>query len=319
MIKRLESRRWLLLALGAAIIVLVLLPPILPTFIVILLTLSLIYGIVAMSLNVLVGYTKMPSLGHGAYFAIGAYTAAILATRHDMGFYVCLLSGIGMAAIASALFGLLALRAIGVYFLLITLAIAMCIWGVSYQWMSMTGGENGISEISRPEIGLPIDLLNPVCFHYFTLVAFIICFVLILFLVRSPFGETLVGIRDSESRMTVLGYNVWLHKYLIFIIAGAFAGLGGVLYAYFNRFVGPDDADLIQCLEFLLMVSVGGQGTLVGPNIGAFLITFLKNLLSVYSSRWLMIMALVYILAAKYAPEGILGLLRRFQKGGEVV
>lgn len=319
MIKRLESRRWLLLALGAAIIVLVLLPPILPTFIVILLTLSLIYGIVAMSLNVLVGYTKMPSLGHGAYFAIGAYTAAILATRHDMGFYVCLLSGIGMAAIASALFGLLALRAIGVYFLLITLAIAMCIWGVSYQWMSMTGGENGISEISRPEIGLPIDLLNPVYFHYFTLVAFIICFVLILFLVRSPFGETLVGIRDSESRMTVLGYNVWLHKYLIFIIAGAFAGLGGVLYAYFNRFVGPDDAALLQCLEFLLMVSVGGQGTLVGPNIGAFLITFLKNLLSVYSSRWLMIMALVYILAAKYAPEGILGLLRRFQKGCEVV
>ena len=317
-LKGLGSRGWLSIVLGVAILILVVLPPILPTFIVILLTQSLIYGIVAMSLDVLVGYTKMPSLGHAAYFAIGAYTTAILATRYNTGFGVCFLSGIGLAAGASAAFGFLALRAAGVYFLLITLAVAMCVWGIIYQWMSMTGGENGISGISRPDLGLPVDLLDPVYFHYFILVAFIICLVLIFLLIRSPFGRTLVGIRDSESRMKVLGYNVWLHKHLAFIIAGAFAGLGGVLYAYFNRFVGPDAADLAQCLQFLLMVSIGGRGTLFGANIGAFLITFLRNLVSVYTERWLMIMAFVYILNAKYAPEGVMGFAKRLQKRVEV-
>lgn len=314
MLKLLESRRWLFIALGVAVLVLIVLPPIFPTFVVILLTQSLIYGIVVMSLDVLVGYTKLPSLGHGAYFAIGAYTTAILVTRFNTGLGVNLLSSIGVAAGASAVFGLLALRAGGVYFLLITLAIAMCIWGLIYQWMSLTGGENGISDVSRPDLGLPVDMLDPVTFHYFILIVFVICLVLIFLLIRSPFGRTLVAIRDSESRMKVLGYNVWLHKYIAFIIAGAFAGIAGTFYAYFNRFVGPDEADLPQCMEFFLMVSIGGQGTLVGSNIGAFLITFLKNLVSVYSERWLMIMALVYILSAKYAPMGVMGLLKRFHK-----
>ena len=116
--------------------------------------------------------------------------------------------------------------------------------------------------------------------------------------------------------MKVLGYNVWLHKYLAFIIAGAFAGLAGSLYAYFNRFVGPNDASLDQCMEFVLMVSIGGQGTLIGANIGAFLITFMKNMVSVYTKRWLLILAIIYVLTAKYAPAGIMGLLRRFKKRG---
>jgi branched-chain amino acid transport system permease protein len=118
--------------------------------------------------------------------------------------------------------------------------------------------------------------------------------------------------------MKVLGFNVWLHKYLALIIAGAFAGLAGNLYAYYNRFVGPGDSDLMQCMEFVLMVSIGGQGTLIGPNIGAFLITFLKNMVSVYTKRYLMILAFVYILTAKYAPEGVIGLLKRFQTRGKL-
>jgi len=137
-------------------------------------------------------------------------------------------------------------------------------------------------------------------------------------LVRSPFGKTLVGIRDSESRMKVLGYNVWLHKYLAFIIAGAFAGLAGSVYAYFNRFVGPSDASLDQCMEFVLMVSIGGQGTLIGANIGALLITFMKNMLSVYTKRYLLILGIVYVLTAKYAPEGVMGLIKRLGRRQEI-
>ncbi len=110
--------------------------------------------------------------------------------------------------------------------------------------------------------------------------------------------------------MKVLGYNVWLHKYLAFIIAGSFAGLAGSIYAYFNQFVGPSDASLDQCMEFVLMVSIGGQGTLIGANIGAFLITFMKNMVSVYTKRYLLILGIVYVLTAKYAPEGVMGMLK---------
>ena len=315
--QRLESRKLTLLALAAVAGVLILLPPILPKYVVILMTQSLVYAIVAMSLDVLIGYTNLKSLGHGSFFAIGAYTSAILVTKLQVGFGTSLLASMGMAAGASALVGLLSLRAAGIYFLLITLAIAMCIWGLIYRWVSLTGGDNGIMDIPRPKFGLGLNLLDPVVFYYFILVFFMGCLILILLLVRSPFGRTLVGIRDSESRMKVLGFNVWLHKYLALIIAGAFAGLAGNLYSYYNRFVGPGDSDLMQCMEFVLMVSIGGQGTLIGPNIGAFLITFLKNMVSVYTKRYLMILSLVYILTAKYAPEGVIGFLKRFQVRGK--
>lgn len=313
-----KSRRYLLMGLGAAAFVLIVLPPVLPTYVVILLTQSMIYAIVAMSLDVLIGYTDLGSLGHAAFFAIGAFTTAILEKRYNAGFVTALFSSIGIAAGASALIGLFALRAKGIYFLLITLAVAMSIWGLIYRWASLTGGDNGISDVMRPDLGGAIDLQNHVHFHYFVLIFYVICLILIILWVRSPFGRTLVGIRDSESRMKVLGYNVWLHKYCAFIIAGAFAGFGGTLYAYFNRFVGPNDADLGMCMEFVLMVSLGGQGNLIGANIGALLITFMKNMVSVYTNRYLMILGFVYLLTAKYAPQGIMGLLRRFGRGEEV-
>jgi len=309
-----RSKRLLIPGLGIVAIALIVLPPVLPTYIVILLSQTMIYAVVAMSLDVLIGYTNLGSLGHAAYFAIGAFTTAILEMRYKASFAVALPSSVGMAAGASALIGLLALRTAGIYFLLITLSVAMSIWGLIYRWASFTGGDNGISDIPRPDFGPWLDLSKHVPFYYFILVFFILCLVLIIVLIRSPFGKTLVGIRDSESRMKVLGYNVWLHKYLAFIIAGAFAGLAGSVYACFNRFVGPSDASLDQCMEFVLMVSIGGQGTLIGANLGALLITFMKNLLSVYTERYLLILGLVYVLTAKYAPGGVMGLIRRLGK-----
>lgn len=317
MIKNAVIKYWLLALFGMAVLVLVILPPLLPSYIVILLTQSLIYGMVAMSLDILVGYLGLASLGHAAYFAIGAYTTAILMTKYGTSFSVGLITSIGMTAAISALVGLLALRAKGVYFLLITLAIAMSFWGLLHRWVSMTGADNGISEIPRPQSWWVFDLYNVVDFHYFIMIIFVLCFVLIYLFIRSPFGRTLVAIRDSETRMRVLGYNTWLHKYIAFIIAGTIAGLAGAFFAVFNRFVGPEEADLAQCMEILLMVSIGGQGTLIGPNIGSFLITFLKNMLSVYTQRWLMVMALVYIICAKYAPMGIIGIMNKLQKQRE--
>jgi len=314
MAQPLFSKPLLIMALGAVTLVLIILPPVLPTYLVILLSQTMVYAMAAMSLDVLIGYTNLGSLGHASYFAIGAFAAAILETKYKAGLAVSLLSSIGIAALASALIGLLALRTTGIYFLLITLSIAMSIWGLIYRWASFTGGDNGISDIPRPYLGPWINLSSHVHFHYFILFFFLLCLLLIILLIRSPFGKTLVGIRDSESRMKVLGYNVWLHKYLAFIIAGAFAGLAGSVYAYFNRFVGPGDASLDQCMEFVLMVSIGGPGTLIGASLGALLITIMKNMVSVYTNRYLLILGIVYVLTAKYAPDGIMGLIRRLDR-----
>ena len=128
---------------------------------------------------------------------------------------------------------------------------------------------------------------------------------------RSPFGIGLQGIRESESRMRALGYNVWLHKYLAFVIAGAFAGFAGVLWAYYNGFVSPTDVQLVTSVETLLMVALGGPGTLVGPALGAGIIVFLKNFVSVYTKRWLLILGAVYIGVILFAPHGVVGAFKR--------
>jgi branched-chain amino acid transport system permease protein len=312
--ERHQFRSWIFLGVGILLGLLVLLPPVLPTYVTILITQSLIFAIAAMSLDILIGYTGLGALGHSAFFAIGAYTTAILVTKHQAPLSTTLPWSILLAAGSSALVGFLPLRASGIYFLMITLAIAMCVWGLAYRWVSLTGGDNGITGIPRPDLGLPWNLSDPTYFYFLILIFFLICTVLLFLLIRSPFGKTLVGIRDNEVRMKVLGYNIWLHKYLAFVIAGAFAGVAGCLYAYYNSFVGPNDANLGACMELVLMVILGGPGTLFGAGLGAFIITFLKNMVSVYTKRWLMVMAVVYVATALYAPNGIMALLKDFSE-----
>ncbi|HTU00438.1 MAG TPA: branched-chain amino acid ABC transporter permease [Candidatus Sulfotelmatobacter sp.] len=302
---------WMRWGLLVALTCLVVAPLVLPEYAVILLTQSLAYAIAAMSLDVLIGYAGLASLGHAAFFAIGAYATAIGVTQHQASFPAAVILSALAGAAASALAAPLALRAAGIYFLMITLAIAMCVWGLAFRWGSLTGGDNGITGIPRPDLGLGWNLGIAVHFYYLSLGFFLACLGLLYLLVRSPFGKSLIGIRDSESRMRVLGYNVWLHKFLAMVIAGGFAGLAGCLYAYFNSFVSPNDANIGQCMELVLMVSLGGPATLVGASLGAAVIVFLKHMVSVYTKRWLMVLAAVYVASALYAPEGILGLLTK--------
>lgn len=308
-----RRKNYLVLSAIASIVVLVLLPPVLPTYLIILLTQALIFSVVAMSLDLLIGYTALGALGHGTFFAMGAYATAILTTRYGHGFGVSLIAGIGLAATVSALVGLFALRATGIYFLLISLSIAMCVWGLAYQWVSVTGGENGITGIERPR--MLFDMSIPLHWYYFIVVAFAISFLLMFLLIRSPFGRTMVGIRDSTLRMKVLGYNTWLHRYFAFIISGAFAGGAGTLYAFYNSYVSPNDGDLGLCFKLVLMVTIGGPGTLIGACIGAFIITFLENILSTLTDRYLILIAFVYVLSAMYFPQGILGGVRNLLRG----
>jgi len=293
--------------LGILFLLLITAPLYLPDYIVSLLSQALIFGILAMSLDILVGFTGLASLGHAAFLGVGAYTAAVLATAHAGGFWSCLLGGLLISAVVAALFGLIALRATGVYFLMITLALAMMVWGVAYRWYGLTKGDNGISGIPRPEFGLPWSLWIETNFFYFTLVIFILTFLVLYLLVRSPFGYTLVGIRESESRMQSMGYNTWLHKYAAYILAGAFGGLSGVLWAYYNGFVSPPNIELTTSVETLLMVILGGSGSLIGPFFGAFIVVFMKNYLSIYLGRWLMLLGTTYILTVLFLPRGVYG------------
>jgi branched-chain amino acid transport system permease protein len=217
--------------------------------------------------------------------------------------------GVLLAAATAAVFGLLAIRATGTYFLMITLALGMVIWGLAFRWVSLTKGDNGIAGVPRPVLG-PLDLSGPVPFFYFCLLSALVAWALMGLLVVSPFGLGLRGIRGSETRMRALGYNVWLHKYAAFVISGVFAGFGGTLWAYYNGFVSPNDVQLVTSVETLLMVALGGPGTLIGPALGAGIIVFLKNFVSVYTKRWLLILGGTYIGVILFAPSGIVGALR---------
>jgi len=291
-------------------VVLAFLAPALPAYPLTLLTQALIVAILAMSLDVLLGYTGLPSLGHSAYFGVGAYAVALLTTERQVGFAGCVVTGVILAAFTAAIFGLVAIRATGTYFLMITLALGMVVWGLAFRWTSLTKGDNGVSGVPRPALGA-LDLSAPVPFFYLALVAATLAWALLGLLVSSPFGLGLKGIRESETRMRALGYNVWLHKYMAFVLSGTVAGFAGVLWAYFNGFVAPTDVQLLTSVETLLMVALGGPGTLAGPALGAAVIVFLKNFVSVYTKRWLLILGAVYIGVILFAPRGIMGALHR--------
>jgi branched-chain amino acid transport system permease protein len=312
--KNLLASKAKIIGLLLAFLVLAVLPPFYSSYWITLFTQMLIFGILAMSLDVLLGYTGLSSFGHAAFFGAGAYAVAILSTRYKMGFLVCSLSGIALTAAISSIFGLLVAHATGVYFLIITLALGMTLWGLAFRWVSMTGGDNGISAIARPDIGLPLSMKDPLTFYYVILAFFLVSLIMMSILVRSPFGHSLKGVRESESRMRVLGYHTWLHKYLSYICSAAFGGFAGVLWAYFNGFTSPYDMDLTASIEIILMVILGGPGTLIGPALGAGIIVFLKNFISAYTQRWLLILGTIYILTILYAPQGLMNLIKDFLK-----
>ena len=200
---------------------------------------------------------------------------------------------------------------------MITLSLAMVIWGLAYRWSAVTEGDNGINVLGRPTL-FGISLESEIPFFYFTLAVFLICLGLMYMFVRSPFGKTLVGIREREERMQMLGYNIWLHKYLAFIIAGVFSGVSGVMWTLFNLFVSPPDIELITSAEALFMVALGGPATLIGPVIGSAIIRSLQQFISIYVERWPLILGSIYIitimLGRLYGVEGILGLFSKFRK-----
>ncbi len=298
------------LGIGAGALTLAVLPLALTSYQLGLLTKMLIFAVFAMSLDLILGYTGLPSLGHAAYFGVGAYTVALLALRVRDSFWLDFAAGLAAASVTAALFGLLALRAQGSYLLMITLALAQVVWGIAFGWRWLTGGDDGLPGVPRPAAGLPWSLADGLRFYYFVLVVFLLALGALWVIVRSPFGQALVGIRESERRMEVLGYNTWLYKYVAFVLAGAFAGLAGNLFVYYNGFVSPAYLSIVFSAMALIMVILGGAGTLLGPALGSAAIVFLENVISAATQRWLLVLGLIYVAVTLFTPSGLVGLFR---------
>ena len=277
-------------------------PLLVPTYQISILTEVLIYAVLAMSVDILAGYTGRTPLCLGAVFGVSTYVTVYWTSTMGGSPYMGMMLGILAATLVAAIFAILAIRTTGVYFLLLTLALGMIIWGICLRWTSVTGGENGLRGAVRPA-----ELAAHMPFYYVVFVAVAIITFIMWRFVRSPFGLTLRGIRDSDSRMRSLGYNVSLHMFIAFTVAGVFAGVAGALYAMFNDFVSPSTVALTQSVEGLLMAITGGVGTLFGSFIGALAIIGLENAVSIYTERWQTVLGLAFIFIMIFAPDGILG------------
>ncbi|OLC34134.1 MAG: hypothetical protein AUH81_12860 [Candidatus Rokubacteria bacterium 13_1_40CM_4_69_5] len=279
---------------------------ILPPYYVHILVLAQIFAIFSLSLDVLMGYVGLPSLGHAAFFGVAGYTVGLLVVRYGVGWANAALAALMVSALVAALFGLIAIRAVDVFFMMITLALCQILWGIANRWGSFTGGYNGLPGIARPMAALESTLV----FSYVATAVLCLVAVVVVRFVRSPFGLTLQGIRDRESRMSILGYNVWLHKYATFVICGVLAAVAGVLNAFYTGFVSPADLSIRMSAEATLMVVLGGTGTLIGPIVGSGIIVGLRNVLSAYMERWPLVLGSIFMLTVILAPNGIVGWVR---------
>jgi branched-chain amino acid transport system permease protein len=270
----------------------------------------MIAALFAMSLNLLVGYAGLTSLGHAGYLGLSAYASAWLMVNLGWGHAAAAAAALLGATAMAAVFGLIALRATGISFLMITLALGQILWGMAYRWASVTGGDNGISGLTRPS-PLGLDLGSANAFYFFTVLVFLAVWTLISVWVRSPFGASIRGTRDQPRRMSALGFNVWLIRWITFIVSGFLGAVAGLMYVYYHQYISPHSLSLANSAEMLLMVIAGGAGTLSGPLVGAALVVLLKNVASAYIDRWVMLLGFVFIFIVMFLPGGIVaGVMR---------
>jgi branched-chain amino acid transport system permease protein len=270
----------------------------------------LIFGLLTMSIDLMAGFAGRTSLAHGAIFGVAAYVVIYGIEQSGVSPFLAIVLGIAAATALAAAFAVLAVRTSGVYFLLLTLALGMIVWGICLRWTDVTGGENGLRGSIRPAF------LEPHRNFYWAVLVVAVPLAWTMWrFARSPFGLTLRGIRDSDTRMQSLGYDVTLHLFIGFTASGFFAGVAGAMYAFFNNFVSPQTVSLAQSVEALLMAIVGGIGTLLGAFVGAATIILLQNMVSTYTERWPTVLGLVFILVMIFAPEGIVGTVVRLRRG----
>jgi branched-chain amino acid transport system permease protein len=281
-------------------------PVILPTYYVRLFTLALIWSIFAMSLDLILGLGGIVSLGHAVFFGISAYTIGLAARFLTADLFLQIGLALVVTALAALALGWLLLRSRGVYFMMLTIAFSQVFRAIAHSWRSVTGGGDGLSNITRP-----VWMTSVETFYFLTLLVFIAIFLFLRFFVKSRVGVSLIGIRESEKRMTSLGYNVDGVKLLSFVVSGGLGGIAGLLYVYFNGYASPDYFSVDTSAQAITMIILGGAGTLIGPIIGAFFVVYMQNILSAFMERWTLIIGIMFVLVVICAPAGVVGLWRK--------
>jgi len=300
--------KWVAAVVFAA--AMVFLPAVAGDFYINLATQILIASVFALSLNLLVGFGGMTSLGHASFLGVAAYLSALLTSRYGFTHGPAAIVSIAGTTAMAAVFGIIALRASGLGFLMITLALSQVLWGLAYRMSNVTNGDNGIAGLTRP-MPLGISLDSAASFYWFALIVAVTAFLMMTTFVSSAFGSSLKGVRDQPRRMAALGFNPWMIRWITFIYAGFWGGVAGLLYVYYNKYIHPTSLSTTSSAEALLAVIAGGSGTLTGPAVGAALVLLLKNYASAYVERWNMLLGLVFLIIVLVMPTGIVPGLRK--------
>lgn len=270
----------------------------------------LIYSLWAMSLALLLRNMHLLTLGHAAMLGAGAYGVAIAQHHWGMGFWGAALVGLLFGMMLSVTFGLMIMRATDIFFVMITVAQGMIFWGIIQRWASVTGGDNGMRNVARPE-----QFSTPVAYYWFTLVAVGVCIVLLYRFDKSVIGLRLRGIGDSDERMSVLGYSVAFYRFLAFNVAGFFATVAGILYVGYFNFIGPTTVHLRGSVEVALFAIIGGAQSFAGPIVGAATLLTLRPYVGPLTDRWPIVLGILLIVVVLYARTGLVGAVRRIVFG----
>jgi branched-chain amino acid transport system permease protein len=275
----------------------------------------LVLGLAAMSVNFLLGFTGVLSFGHAAYFGLGAYGAGLTLKLLALSTPLSLLMGTLLGGVLGALLGALMVHRRGVYFAMVTIAFGQVFYYIAFQWSSLTGGDDGLRGFSRQplDFGLfKIDILsNATYFYYFVLVCFAAAVGLMAFVLRSPFGRTMIAIRENERRARFLGIPIEQHIWIAFSLSCFFMAFAGSLYALLNNFADPKGLHYSQSGDFVIMAVMGGMRTFWGPLLGAVVFVVLQDVLSSITLNWMSFIGLLIVVVVLFFPRGLLGLLRR--------
>ena len=269
----------------------------------------LIWMIYALGYNLLLGYTGLPSFGHGAYFGIGAYAFGLTQVKMFPSIFFGLLAGIFVAGLAGALVALFISHRRGIYFALLTIAFGQLFWFISIKWHTVTGGEDGLLNIPRPNVDVLFTefvLKTNTALFYFVLVVFALVVIGLWRLVHSPFGKVIQAIKQNEMRASFIGYNVWFYKFLVFSISAAISGLAGAMFSMAQQSAYPDVMSL-HASGFIVMMTLVGGGfvSFWGPVIGAVVFFLARDILGAATDTWLLWYGLMFMAVVIFKPEGI--------------
>jgi branched-chain amino acid transport system permease protein len=275
----------------------------------------LVLGLAAMSVNFLLGFTGVLSFGHAAYFGLGAYGAGLALKFLAPSTPLALLCGMLLGGVAGALLGALIAGRRGVYFAMVTIAFGQVFYYIAFQWSSVTGGDDGLRGFSRQPLDLgimTIDILsNANAFYYFVLVCVALAVSVMGFILRSPFGRTMIAIRENERRARFLGIPVDRHIWIAFTLSCFFMGFAGALYALVNNFADPRGLHYSQSGDFVMMAVMGGMRSFWGPLLGAAVFVVLQDYLSSVTVNWMSFVGMLFIAIVLFFPRGLLGFVRR--------